>query len=53
MDAKTTQIASELVALYNAAMGDENLDEMKRIIDAVATCPNRHLRSEVMRLLNL
>jgi hypothetical protein len=53
MDAKTTKIASELVAMYDAAVNAENLAEMERIVGIVTSCPNRPLKREVMRLLDL
>lgn len=48
-DAKTQQIAAELIAKFDEAMKAENFAEMTRIVDIVCASPNRPFKREVLR----
>lgn len=49
MDAKTSKIAAEWIAKFDAAVQAENFEEMNRIVAAVCASPNRPFRAEVLR----
>ena len=53
MDATTTQLVSEWIAKYDAAVQREDLVEMTSIIEICSTSPNRPFRREVMRKLEI
>lgn len=53
MDAFTTQLVSEWIAKYDAAVQREDFDEMMRIIEICSTSPNRPFRFEVCRQLEI
>lgn len=49
MDAKTTMIAAEWIAKFDAAVFAEDLAEMERIVGIVSASPNRAFKREVLR----
>lgn len=53
MDKKTQQIAAEWIAAYDAAVANEDLAEMTRIVDAVCASPNRPFRRAICKALGL
>lgn len=52
-DQLTTDVAAEWIAKFDAAVRDENLPEMERIVAAVTASPNRPFAREVLRQLAL